>query len=216
MTLTLFWGSFFHRTPLVAVSEKSLKAYRSVLKSFLKNKKITLVPPLFYENRFITNLKEKVELFNSFFADQCCLMCDASKLPSNFTLYADNQLSAVTFWQDDIRKIIQNLNTSKAHGHDNISIWMLKICASSINRQLDLIFKEALTNGLFSSNWKKGNIVPIHKEGDKQILKNYRPVSLLPICGEIFEELISNELFNFLLENYFAKLVWVQTWGFFY
>ena len=97
MTLTLFWGSFFHRTPLVAVSEKSLKAYRSVLKSFLKNKKITLVPPLFYENRFITNLKEKVELFNSFFADQCCLMCNASKLPSNFTLYANNQLSAVTF-----------------------------------------------------------------------------------------------------------------------
>ena len=32
-------------------------------------------------------------------------------------------------------------------------------------------------------------------------MKNYRPVSLLPICGEIFERLIFNELFNFLLEN---------------
>ena len=54
---------------------------------------------------------------------------------------------------------------------------------------------------MFPSNWKKGNIVPIHKKGDKQILKNYRPVSLLPICGKIFERLIFNELFNFLLEN---------------
>ena len=36
---------------------------------------------------------------------------------------------------------------------------------------------------------------------DKQILKNYRPVSLLPICGKIFERLIFNELLNFLLEN---------------
>ena len=36
---------------------------------------------------------------------------------------------------------------------------------------------------------------------DKKILKNYSPVSLLPICGKIFERLIFNELFNFLLEN---------------
>ena len=54
---------------------------------------------------------------------------------------------------------------------------------------------------MFPSNWKKRNIVPIHKKGDKQILKNYRSVSLLPICGKIFERLIFNELFNFLLEN---------------
>ena len=53
----------------------------------------------------------------------------------------------------------------------------------------------------FMDHWKNGNIVPIHKKGDKQILKNYRPVSLLPICGEIFERLIFNDLFNFFLEN---------------
>ena len=78
---------------------------------------------------------------------------------------------------------------------------MLKICGSSVYGPLELIFKEALSSGLFPLNWKKGNIVPIHKKGDKQILKNYRPVSLLPICGKIFERLIFNELFNFLLEN---------------
>ena len=78
---------------------------------------------------------------------------------------------------------------------------MLKIYGSSIYGPQELIFKEGLSTGLFPSNWKKGNIVPIHKKGDKQILKNYRPVSLLPICGKIFERLIFNELFNFLLEN---------------
>ena len=78
---------------------------------------------------------------------------------------------------------------------------MLKICGSSIYGPLELISKETLSTGLFPSNWKKGDIVPIHKKGDKQILKNYRLVSLLPICGKIFERLIFNELFNFLLEN---------------
>ena len=121
-------------------------------------------------------------------------MSNASKLPSNFTLYNDNRLSAVTFSQDDISKIIQNLNPIKAHGHDKISIWLLKICCSSIYGPLELIFKEVLSTGLFQSNWKKENIVSIHKKGDKQILKK-SPVSLLPICGKIFQRLIFNELF---------------------
>ena len=48
---------------------------------------------------------------------------------------------------------------------------------------------------------KKANIVPIHKKSDKQCLKSYRPVSLLPICGKILERLILNEMFRFLTEN---------------
>ena len=73
--------------------EKSSKAYRSILKSFLKSKKIPLIPPLFYENYSITNFKEKAELFISFFADQCSLMSNASKLSYNCALYIDNRLS---------------------------------------------------------------------------------------------------------------------------
>ena len=180
-------------------AEKSSKTYLSILKSFLNNKKIPLIPPPFYENCFITNFKEKTELFNFFFADQYSIMSNASKLPSNFIFYTDNRLSTVNFSQDDIGKNIQNLNPNKAHGHDDISIRMTEICGSSIYEPLELIFKEVLSTGLFPSNWKKGNIVPIHKKGDKQILKKYRPVSLLPICRKIFERLIFNELFNFLL-----------------
>ena len=48
---------------------------------------------------------------------------------------------------------------------------------------------------------KRDNIVPIHKKGDKQTLKNYCPVSLLPICGKILEILIFNEMFKFFIEN---------------
>ena len=137
---------------------------------------IPLITPLLYGNCSITNFKEKAELFNSFFADQRFLISNASKLPSNFRLYTDNRLSTVTFSRDDIGKIIQNLNPNKAHSYDNISIRMLKICGLSIYGSLELILKEALSTGLFPSNWKKGNIVLIHEKGDKQILKNYRPV----------------------------------------
>ena len=48
---------------------------------------------------------------------------------------------------------------------------------------------------------KKSNIIPVHKKGDKQIVNNYRPVSLLPIFGKILEKLIFNSIMNFLEEN---------------
>ena len=35
------------------------------------------------------------------------------------------------------------------------------------------------------------NVVPIHKKGDKQLLQNYHPVSLLPICSKIFETIFN-------------------------
>ena len=96
------------------------------------NNKIPLIPPLFYENWFITDSKEKAELCDYFFADQCSLLRNASKLLSNLTPYTDSRLSTVTFSHEDIRKTIQNLNPNKAHGQDNLSVHMLKICGSSI------------------------------------------------------------------------------------
>ena len=78
---------------------------------------------------------------------------------------------------------------------------MLKICGDSLCRPLELIFNHCLANGMYPSDWKKGNIVPVYKKNDKQRLKNYRPISLLPICSKIFERIIFNEMFGFFIEN---------------
>ena len=121
--------------------QRNSKTYWSLLNRFLNNKKIPLIPPLFHENKFVTDFKEKAELFNAFFAKQCSLIKNSSKLPSHLHYLTDNRLSSVSFSQDDIAKIIQNLDPNKAHGHDNISIRMLKICGSSIYKPLEMIFK---------------------------------------------------------------------------
>ena len=147
----------------------------------------------------MTDFKEKAKLFNAFFVKQCSLIKNRSKLPSHLHYLTDNRLSCVNFSQDGIAKTIQNLDPNKDHGHDNISIRMLKICGSSIYKPLEMIFKQCIET--FPSDWRKANIVPIHKKGDKQTLENYRPVSLLPICGKILERLVFNKMFNFFIEN---------------
>ena len=78
---------------------------------------------------------------------------------------------------------------------------MLKICGDSINKTLEIIFKQALLTGVFPSDWKKGNIVPVHKKIVKQNIKNYTPDSLLPIYGKIFEKLFFNKMFTFFFSN---------------
>ena len=49
------------------VTQKNYKAYWSLIKILLNNKKIYLISPLYYNNRFMTDYKEKAELFNVFF-----------------------------------------------------------------------------------------------------------------------------------------------------
>ena len=44
--------------------QRNSKAYWSLLRCLLNNKKIPLIPPLFYENKFVTNFLEKAEVFN--------------------------------------------------------------------------------------------------------------------------------------------------------
>ena len=51
----------------------------------------------------------------------------------------------------DIGKIIQNLDSNKAHVHDNISVRMLKICGDAIDKLLEMIFRQALLAGAFPS-----------------------------------------------------------------
>ena len=160
-----------------------------MLKIFLNNKKILLIPPLLHENCFITDSKEKVELLNSFFSNQSSLLNNCSKLPTNPRYVTGKRLSTINVTADDIEKINVSFNSNKAHGHDNISISMLKVCGDTICKSLELIFKQALTTGVFPPEWKKGNMVLCYKKGDKQNLKNYRPVSVLPICGKIFKRL---------------------------
>ena len=56
-----------------------------------------------------------------------------------------------------------------------------------------------INESVFPDDWRKSNIVPIHKKEPKNLIKNYRPTSLLPIFSKVFERLVFNTLFNFFL-----------------
>ena len=52
-----------------------------------------------------------------------------------------------------------------------LSIQMIKLCGNSICKPLSIIFNDCLNEDKFPDKWKKANVVPIHKKGNKQSLK---------------------------------------------
>ena len=121
----------------------SPKTYWSILKTFL-NKKIPCVHPLFHENKFITDFKEKAGSFNHFFVNQCSLLSNNSVLPTDLPQITNKCLDSIHFLSSDIAKIISHLDPNKAHGHDMLSIRMIKLCGNSICKPLSIISNDCL------------------------------------------------------------------------
>ena len=72
------------------------------------------------DDKIITEVKEKVKLFNDFFLIQCKPIANASTIPV-FTPFTHSSLESITISQKQILDIVKNLNVNKAHGPDNIS-----------------------------------------------------------------------------------------------
>ena len=86
----------------------------------MNNEKIPCIPPLLHQDKFIIDFKEKAEMFNNCFADQCFIL--KNKLPATLSKNHSD------FSNKDILKIIRNLDSNKVHGHDMISIRIVKSC----------------------------------------------------------------------------------------
>mgnify|MGYP001455559640 CR=1 FL=1 len=83
---------------------------------------------------------------------------------------------------------------------------MLKLCATEVAIPLQIIFTDCISSGMFPNIWKCANVQPIHKKENRQMISNYRPISLLPICAKIFEKIIFDQVYEYLNSNNLLSL----------
>ena len=171
-------------------------AYKKII-----NKKVnTNIPPIIDNGVYISNCKQKADIFNQYFANQCTVNDNGSIL-LNFISKTNALLSHVSVTRSQIVNIINNFNSNKAHVCDGISVAMFKLCAVKIAIPLQIIFNDCIHSGLFPDFWKCANVQPIHKKDNRQTKSNYRPISLLPICGKILEKIVLDQVYTFLNVN---------------
>ena len=154
----------------------SQKSYWKIINRVMNKCRAPKIPPLLVNNLFILNCKEEARYFNDFFSQQCKPVINNSVLP--ILRFLTNH---ITIGNDEIISLIRKINPNKATGSDGISGQMLLIRDESVILPLQIIFTNILSTTIYPDMWKLANVTPIFKKGDKQLIKNYRPISLLPI-----------------------------------
>ena len=136
---------------------------------------------------------------------QCKIHDNGSNL-SNLVSKTNSSISHIAISREQIIDIINKFNPKKAHGYDQISVAMLQSCAFEVCTPLQLIFQKCIFYGVFPDYWKYANVQLIHKKGDRQLKTNYRPISLLPVCVKILEEIVFDHVYSFLnINNLMSK-----------
>ena len=101
----------------------------------------------------------------------------------------------------EVNNIISNLNNNTSYGYDSITSSVVKLAAPCICGPLSYIINYSFDTGLFPDMLKIGKICPIFKNGDKKLITNYRPISLLPVFSKIYKRAIYTRLDSFLTAN---------------
>ena len=176
------------------------KHFWSAFKRITSKIKHASIPPLLENDVYIPNFQQKANIFNDYFADQCKIIDNGSVLPVVY--YKTNEsIEEINISIGNIISIINNMNANKAGGYDGISVGMLQLCASEVAIPLQIMFQKCIRTGNFPDSWKYANVQPIHKKDNRQIKSNYRPISLLPICGKILEKIVFDEVYSYLNTN---------------
>ena len=98
-----------------------------------------------------------------------------------------------------VKKVIMNVDLSKASGPDCIPVVDLKNCDLELSYILAELFNKCLKESCFPDCWKVSSVVPVFKNvGERSTAKNYHPVSLLSVISKVFEKLVSNRIVDHL------------------
>ena len=112
-----------------------------------------------------------------------------------------NSLALTPTNQQEINKIIANLPNKSSSGHDRINNTLLKQLSSSISYLLMIIFNQSMSTGTFPDLMKLAEVIPLYKGKEKDMVVNYRPISLLITISKVLKKIAYHWVYNYLDKN---------------
>ena len=97
--------------------------------------------------------------------------------------------------EKEISTVLAKIKNSSVSGLDNIPAYIIKDCRSAFLKPLHYIYNLCIKTGVFPDIWKQAKITPIHKNGDKNLVVNYRPIVLLCNFSKIFESILYSNIY---------------------
>ena len=153
--------------------------WKSFRDRFSRN--ITFQNSTFFQKRTLVKLLEKAKLFAENFSENSYLDDSGISLPV-FPSRTNLKLNNLSVTLDIVKKVITNLDLSKASGPDCIPVVVLKSCEPEFSFLLAELFNKCLKESSFPDYWKVWSVVPVFTNvWERSTAKNYRPVSLVSV-----------------------------------
>ena len=93
------------------------------------------------------------------------------------------------------------LKPKTSSGIDVISTKLLKDTVEKVIEPLTYIINKSFDTGIIPDDLKIAKVIPIYKSSDPSLLKNYRPISLLPAFSKLLEKIMYDKLMSFLVSK---------------
>jgi hypothetical protein len=159
-----------------------------------------------------SNKEEIVEAFNNYFVN---IGKDTSAsvgiVDTHFSRHLGRPLSCNFFMSpvtpDDIITATNKLKPKTSEGHDCISTKIIKNTITQIVTPLLHIFNLSITNGVVPAKMKIAKVIPIFKNGDNQLISNYRPISILPAFSKLLGKIVHMRLYKFVISLNLLKII---------
>ena len=110
-------------------------------------------------------------------------------------------MAPLTVTEENLTKIITDINANKSSAIENISSRVLKDAFLVLIPQLLHMYNQCLRLNIFPDCWKLANIIPLQKPGDPTDVNNLRPISLLPLPGKVLEKIVHMQISTHLENN---------------
>ena len=111
---------------------------------------------------------------------------DSNAFTINYTTY------------DEVQKIILNLRSDSSIGHDNIPLKFLKPVVDQITSPIVHIINTSIGKEIFPDSCKVARVCPIPKILNSVTVKDFRPISILPVLSKVYEKVILSQLLNYI------------------
>jgi len=107
------------------------------------------------------------------------------------------------FSSNIVLSVLRDLDVNSAGGPDGLSPFILKHCCQELAPSLAILFNKSMQSGILPIQWKHANVTPAFKlgSGDKHIVNNYRPISLLCVVSKVMERCIHDHLYPFVKDK---------------
>jgi len=159
-------------------------------------------------NRIVTDRKEICNFLNEYFCTVGRHLADS--LPPHtgqlFTEYLPPPTKSSMFCNPttpyEVFRIINALNINKSPGPDNISPKIIKSVGDVIAEPLSFVYNLSFSCGVVPDALKISKVIPIYKKGERDIVGNYRPISILNTFEKILEKLMYKRLYEYLSVNH--------------